>query len=130
MKVQDHDGRIAIVTGAATGIGYRIAERLAASNANVALWDVDVEAVEAAAAKLPSSKQCCAVAVDVADETSVAAALAKTNETLGAVDILVNNAGISGPNAPTWDYPVEDWRRVLEVDLTGVFLCCRAVTPQ
>jgi NAD(P)-dependent dehydrogenase (short-subunit alcohol dehydrogenase family) len=130
MTAQDHDGRIAIVTGAATGIGYRIAERLAASGAKIALWDVDGEAVSAAAAGLTSPAGSLAVAVDVADDASVAAALAQTGEALGSADILVNNAGISGPNVPTWEYPVEDWRRVLEIDLTGVFLCSRAIVPQ
>jgi 3-oxoacyl-[acyl-carrier protein] reductase len=130
MAKQDHDGRIAIVTGAATGIGYRIAERLAASGAKVALWDIDGAAAKAAADQLGATPSSLAVAVDVADDASVATALAQTNEALGRADILVNNAGISGPNVPTWEYPVEDWRRVLEIDLTGVFLCSRAVVPQ
>lgn len=130
MAKQDHDGRIAIVTGAATGIGYRIAGRLAASGAKVALWDIDGAAAKAAADQLGATPSSLAVAVDVADDASVATALAQTNEALGRADILVNNAGISGPNVPTWEYPVEDWRRVLEIDLTGVFLCSRAVVPQ
>ena len=130
MAKQDHDGRIAIVTGAATGIGHRIAERLAASGAKVALWDIDGAAAKAAADQLGATPSSLAVAVDVADDASVATALAQTNEALGRADILVNNAGISGPNVPTWEYPVEDWRRVLEIDLTGVFLCSRAVVPQ
>jgi 3-oxoacyl-[acyl-carrier protein] reductase len=94
------------------------------------LWDIDGAAAKAAADQLGATPSSLAVAVDVADDASVATALAQTNEALGRADILVNNAGISGPNVPTWEYPVEDWRRVLEIDLTGVFLCSRAVVPQ
>jgi len=69
------------------------------------------------------------VAVDVADEATIAAAIAATVGALGGIDILVNNAGITGPNAPTWEYPVADWKRVIDVDLTGPFLCSRAAIP-
>ena len=125
MNKLDMEGRGAVVTGGARGIGLAIAERAAASGARVALWDMD----EAEARKVAGRLRGHAARVDVADEAAIDAALASTESALGPVDILFANAGITGPNAPVEDYPVEAWRRVVEVDLTGVFLCCRAVVP-
>jgi 3-oxoacyl-[acyl-carrier protein] reductase len=118
-------GKVAAVTGGARGIGLAVAERLAVEGARVAVWDTDEAEARAVAARLKGA----AMRVDVADEASVAAAVAATETALGPVDILVNNAGITGPNGPVETYPVDAWRRVIDVDLTGVFLCCRAVTP-
>ena len=118
--------RVAIVTGGARGIGLAIARRLARSGAKVAIWDQDGAVAEAAAAEIPGAFP---RAVDVTDDGAVAAALAATEARLGPADILVASAGITGPNAPVADYPVAEWRKVIEVDLTGVFLCCRAVVP-
>jgi 3-oxoacyl-[acyl-carrier protein] reductase len=118
-------GRVAAVTGGARGIGLAVAERLAGEGARVALWDMD----EAEAAKVAARLGGAAMRVDVADEASVAAAVAASEAALGPIDILVNNAGITGPNGPVETYPVDAWRRVVDVDLTGVFLCCRAVVP-
>ncbi|HYG87293.1 MAG TPA: SDR family NAD(P)-dependent oxidoreductase [Azospirillum sp.] len=123
----DLDGRRAVVTGGAQGIGRAVAERLLASGATVALWDQDAGLAERTAGELGSAAH--AVAVDVTDAASVDAALAETTTRLGGIDILVANAGISGPNLKVWEYPPEEWRRVLEIDLTGVFLSCRAVVP-
>jgi 3-oxoacyl-[acyl-carrier protein] reductase len=103
------------VTGGARGIGLGIARRLAADGARVVVWDRE----PASDAEHPTAT------VDVTDPASVQSALA----VLGPVDILVNNAGISGPVRPTWNYPPEDWDRVIAVNLTGVFHCCRAVLP-
>jgi 3-oxoacyl-[acyl-carrier protein] reductase len=125
MNQYDLRGRVAVVTGGARGIGLAIAERAAASGARVALWDMDEDAAAAEARRLGGF----ATRVEVTEEAAITAALAATEQALGPVDILFANAGITGPNAPVEEYPVEDWRRVLEVDLTGVFLCCRAVVP-
>ena len=126
----DLDGKRAVVTGAAQGIGRAISERLLASGAAVALWDRDRTLVDATRDELAGRGQVHAVAVDVTDLSGVAAARDATNAALGGIDILVNNAGIAGPNHMLWEYPVEAWREVIEIDLNAVFYCCRAVVPQ
>jgi 3-oxoacyl-[acyl-carrier protein] reductase len=129
MNRMDLDGQHAIVTGAAQGIGRAIAERLLANGAAVSLWDQDMALAEKTAETLGGEGQVAPVAMDVTDPASVEAALAESRKAFGAPDILVNNAGIAGLNAPTWEYPIEEWRRVLAIDLDGVFHCCRAVAP-
>jgi 3-oxoacyl-[acyl-carrier protein] reductase len=125
----DLEGHRAVVTGGARGIGYAIAERLLASGAAVAVWDLDDEALAKAVGTLAGRGKVIGEAADVTRETSIAAALAATVGRLGPVDILINNAGIAGPNLKTWEYDPADWRKVIEIDLIGVFLCCRAVVP-
>ena len=125
----DLDGRRAVVTGGAQGIGRAIAERLLASGAAVALWDRDRALVETAAAELASQGRVQAQPVDVSDLGAVEGATEATIAALGGIDILVNNAGIAGPNHPLWEYPPDAWRQVIEVDLNAVFYCCRAVVP-
>ncbi len=121
--------RAAVITGGARGIGLAIAERMLLSGASVSLWDVDAAAIDAAKKAHAGKGAIHGQVVDITSDEKVAAATAATETALGRIDILVNNAGITGPNKTTWEYPVADWRRVIEVDLTGVFLCCRAVVP-
>ncbi len=122
----DLEGRVAVVTGAARGIGCAIADRLSASGARVAIWDIDAEAAKNTAASIINAVDFTA---DVTDPASIDAALAATTAQIGPPDILVNNAGITGPNHPLDQYPIDEWRRVIEIDLMGVFYCCRAVVP-
>jgi 3-oxoacyl-[acyl-carrier protein] reductase len=124
MNQIDLKNRVAAITGGARGIGFATAQRFQQSGARVALWDRD--GAEAAAKDVAGAIGC---TVDVTDERSVAAALAETERRLGPVDILVASAGIAGPNATVADYPVDVWRQIIDVDLNGVFLCCRAVVP-
>jgi NAD(P)-dependent dehydrogenase (short-subunit alcohol dehydrogenase family) len=126
MNQIDLRGRGAVVTGAARGIGYACAERLHASGAKVSLWDMDAAALAEAAKKLGGAHT---ATVDITSEESVAAAAKAASAALGQVDILVNNAGITGSNKKTWEYDPAEWRRVIEVDLTGAFLCSRALVP-
>ena len=112
MNRLDFAGRTAIVTGGMQGIGAAIVKRLRDSGAKVAVWDLE---------GTPK--------VDVSNASSIEPALKKTLAELGKIDVLVNNAGVAGMNTPTVDYPVEEWERVLRVNLTSQFLCCRAVAP-
>jgi NAD(P)-dependent dehydrogenase (short-subunit alcohol dehydrogenase family) len=118
-----------VVTGGAQGIGRAITERLLASGARVSLWDRDAALMAAAARELSSRGAVHTAVADVSSAPDVEAAAAATIAVFGGIDILVANAGITGPTVKTWEYPVEEWRRVIDVDLTGVFLCCRAVVP-
>ncbi len=126
----DLNNRHAVVTGAAQGIGFAITRRLLASGASVSLWDRDREALSSAREQLESGGFVTIQAVDVADLASVEAATAATLQDHRAIDILVANAGIAGPNHTTWEYPVDDWKQVININLVGVFLCCRAIVPQ
>jgi len=127
MNALDLTGRGAVVTGAAAGIGLAIAQRLAASGARLSLWDRDAAALQAAAQKLGADVH--TAQVDVADEASVQRARDLTIATLKKVDVLVCSAGITGPNTTTWEYPLEAWQQVLAINLTGLFLCNRALVP-
>ena len=129
MNAIDLKGRNAIVTGGAQGIGRAIAERLLASGAAVALWDRDAELLGGTAGQLADHGEVSTAAVDVTDAEAVAGAFAASAERHGAVDIMVNNAGIAGPTMPSWEYPLDEWRAVVDVDLNGVYYCCRAALP-
>ncbi|MEE2804494.1 MAG: SDR family NAD(P)-dependent oxidoreductase, partial [Pseudomonadota bacterium] len=123
------NGRHAVVTGAAQGIGLAIVERLLASGASVSLWDRDDALLKETVSGLGHEDAVHHMAIDVTDAEGVADALKQTERAIGGVDIMINNAGIAGPIAPSWEYPVDAWREVIEVDLNGVFFCCRAVLP-
>ncbi|CDY77112.1 3-oxoacyl-[acyl-carrier protein] reductase [Caballeronia glathei] len=127
----DLNGRVAVVTGGAQGIGLTVGQRLLASGAQLAVWDIDEERLQQAKAELSDAGKGAVHAekVDIADYGSVERALAGTLAAFGRVDILINNAAIVGPNATLADYPLEDWRQVIDVDVNGTFHCCRAVIP-
>jgi len=127
MNQLDLNGRVAVVTGGARGIGRAIAERMIASGATVALWDLDEPAAQQTAAAL--GERASVDRVDQTDEAGVRAATAAAVRRHGGIDILVNNAGITGGNAPTWELPAAEWRRVVDVNLIGPFLTCSAVIP-
>jgi 2-dehydro-3-deoxy-L-rhamnonate dehydrogenase (NAD+) len=123
----DLKDRIAVVTGGAQGIGRAITERFIASGAKVAIWDLDKPFADRTARELGNSVT--AYPADVTDAASIDAALKSTLADFGRIDILVNNAGIAGGNAPTWELSVDDWRKVLAINLDGPFICSRAVAP-
>ena len=125
MNQLDFNGRHAVVTGGATGLGFAIAQRLAHSGGSVTLWDRDEIAGPSAAATLGAHASF--VAVDVSSHESVQQAVRTTLNRTSRIDALVNSAGITGPNTRVWDYPVDAWRQVIDVNLTGLFLCCREV---
>ncbi len=123
----DLDGRVAVVTGGAQGIGFAVAERLVAGGARVSLWDMNAELLESARAELGEAAS--TVTVNIADYDAVAAAVASVEKTLGSLDILVHSAGIAGKNAPLDEYDLAEWRRVIDIDLNGAFHVNRAVLP-
>ena len=125
----DLRGRSAVVTGGAQGIGRAIVERLAESGAAVAIWDRDAELAKATAVALKHNRRIEAVAVDVTSLAEIEAARDATVKAPGRIDILVNNAGIAGPNLKTWEYPPEEWAKVMRVNLDSQFLCCHAIVP-
>lgn len=129
MNEIDLKGRRAVITGGAQGFGRAVAERLLRSGARVSLWDRDTDVLPGAAREMSSLGDVATEVVDVANEQQVDAATASTVQTFGGIDILVANAGIAGATVPVWEFPVDSWRQVIDVNLTGVFLCCRAVVP-
>ncbi len=129
MNQLDLKGRTAVVTGGARGIGRAITERMLASGAAVAIWDLDAAAMAQTAGELAAQGTVSTHAVELTDQAAVRAATEATLARHGAIDVLVNNAGITGGNAPTWDLAADAWRRVVEVNLIGPFLACSAVIP-
>jgi 2-dehydro-3-deoxy-L-rhamnonate dehydrogenase (NAD+) len=129
MNQYDLKGQRAIVTGGAQGFGRAIAERLLQSGARVSLWDREADVLSRTAADLAALGDVHTADVEVTSETQIDAAARAVAGRFGGIDILVANAGIAGATAPVWEYPVDAWRETIEVDLTGVFLCCRAVVP-
>ena len=119
-------GRVAVVTGGARGIGLACAAKIVAGGGRVALWDRDLPRAEQSAKEL---KDAVAIEVDVTSDLSIDKALAATERQLAAADILIASAGITGPNTTVVQYPVDAWRQVIDINLTGVFLCNRALAP-
>ena len=130
MNSIDLNDRHAIVTGGAKGIGRAIAARSLASGARVSIWDIDTDRTAQTIGKLNAGDTVRGDAVDVTNTDAIAQGLADAVEAFGNVDILVNNAGAVGTLAMTWEQPVENWERMLRLNLTSTFLCCRAIVPQ
>ena len=124
MNVIDLSGRRAVVTGGASGIGLATARRLLdAKAAAVTLWDRDAGALALATESFGSNRAVYARAVDVTDPGAVVQAAREAECAMGGIDILVNSAGITGPNTTTWEYPLDDWRAVIDINLNGIFYC-------
>ncbi len=131
MNQLDLQGRHAVITGGATGLGFAIASRMLASGARVTLWDRDAKGLSEAVKNLQGSdagRLVSSVTIDVVVPAAVAQAARATNA-IAPVDILVNSAGITGPNVKLWEYPVDAWEEVMAVNINGTFLCCRELVP-
>jgi NAD(P)-dependent dehydrogenase (short-subunit alcohol dehydrogenase family) len=120
-------GRTAIITGGAQGFGLAMTERFLSSGAKVIIWDIDKNVVEKSVAKLNNPNLSSSI-IDVTNFDQVSNEIEKITQS-NKIDIFVNNAGIAGKNTTVWDYPVEEWKKVLELDLNAVFYCCKAITP-
>ncbi|MDE0540397.1 MAG: SDR family NAD(P)-dependent oxidoreductase [Rhodospirillales bacterium] len=128
----DLDGRAAVVTGGAAGLGLGIARRLVESGADTCIWDVNEDGLALAVEELSAAAGGAKVtgrAADISDNSAVEAAFAGSVGDLGKVDILVNNAGISGPNVTSWEYPIDAWDKVVDINLSGTFYVSRAAIP-
>ncbi len=126
MNKIDLDGRTAVVTGGASGLGLAIAERMAQSGAQCVIWDYDADALKALPATLAGATT---LKVDVSDPGAVEDAARGTVDKHGSIDILINNAGITGATATVWDYPVDEWARVFAINVNGTFYCSRSIVP-
>ena len=116
--------KVAVVTGGAQGFGLAIAKRFLASGAHVVIWDRDEKILLSV-----EEKNITKVIVDVTNFQKIEEATKETLSQLGRIDILVNNAGIAGPSYTTWEYPIEEWQKVIDIDLNGVFYCCKSIVP-
>ncbi len=125
MNEIDLKNKVAVVTGGAQGFGLAIVERFLSSSAKVVIWDKDKEMMNS----LKLGGDVLNIEADVTDFESVEAATKTTLDHHSSIDILVNNAGIAGPSYKTWEYPLKDWQDVIDIDLNGVFYCCKSVVP-
>ena len=124
----DLTNRVAVVTGGAQGFGLAISKRIIQSGGKVVIWDIDENAMKSAIDEI-SSENLSFKKVDVTNFVEIEKALLETENELGKIDIFVNNAGITGMNAKVWDYPLDEWKKVIELDLNSTFYCCKAVVP-
>ena len=118
--------RAAVVTGGASGLGRAVAARIVAEGGTVSLWDLDAASLQDAAAQVGAAHS---VVLDVSDQDAVAKAAAAANQALGRIDVLVASAGVTGATAPVHQFPLDSWRRVIDINLNGLFYCCREVAP-
>ncbi|WP_288193727.1 SDR family NAD(P)-dependent oxidoreductase [uncultured Phyllobacterium sp.] len=125
--IRRYEGRHAVISGGASGIGYRTAERIVSEGGTVSLWDVDAARIEEAKARLGEGAH--GLALDVSDPVQVEKAAQDTAASAGRIDILICSAGITGPNAKVADYPIDQWKRVFDINLNGLFYCNRFVVP-
>jgi len=128
MNKFDLSNRVAIVTGGAQGFGFAIGERFIRSGAKVIIWDIDKNAAKEAIEKL-NSKECFYQLVDVTNFDEIKKSLSDIETKYGKIDIFINNAGIAGKNTTVAEYPLEEWKKVIELNLHAVFYCCKAVIP-
>ena len=126
MNQIDLKDKVAIVTGGVQGFGLAVVERFLNSGANVVIWENDKKLLD----EFQTISNVHKIQTDVSNAESVEAAVNETTKKCDRIDILVNNAGIAGPNHKTWEYPNDDWQKVIDIDLTGVFYCCKYVAPQ
>lgn len=129
MNQIDLNQRHAVITGGAQGIGLSIAIRLMSSGASVSLWDRDEALLKRAQEQLSEQGSVSIEVADISSPAMVETAAKSTIEKYGSIDILVANAGIAGPNYKAWEYPIDAWRQVIDINLTGIFLSCRAIVP-
>ena len=125
MNQIDLNNKTAVITGGAQAFGYSMVERFSQSGAKVVIWDKDQELIDS----LDLPENVSTVQTDVTSYDSIEKSVQETIDKNSTIDILVNNAGIAGPSFKTWEYPIDQWQNVVDIDLTGVFYCCRAVAP-
>ena len=125
MNQIDLKDKVAIITGGAQGFGYSMVERFSKSGAKVVIWDKDEELLKSLT--LPENVNY--ELVDITSYDSVKKATITTLDKNNKIDILINNAGIAGPSFKTWEYPIDQWQNVIDIDLTGLFYCCKSIVP-
>ena len=128
MNKYNFSGRVAVVTGGAQGFGLAITKRIIQSGGKVIVWDIDKEAIENAQKEINSNNFNFQI-VDVTDFNTIENSIKNLENQFGKIDIFINNAGITGMNAKVWDYPIDEWKKVMELNLNSTFYCCKAIVP-
>jgi 3-oxoacyl-[acyl-carrier protein] reductase len=128
MNKYNFENRVAIITGGAQGFGFAISKRFIESGGKVIIWDIDKDAIEIAKKEINSDNFDHQI-VDVTDFDQIQKSISELEKKYGKIDIFVNNAGITGMNAKVWDYPIEEWKKVIELNLNSTFYCCKAIVP-